>query len=168
VGAHFPRAGALGYDLTPLPGLWNGHPKGEDFVSELLTQDTNGASPQPDEHVMMPSNLRRDSAWGKAHHFGTTSRTSCDHTLAPVPGTLPSKATAVSRIQPDSAESEYRCRSPLAIRGSTVCWRSPTQNLTHLHHIFHFKISSAAPSNWVDRGAPQAGRHLPARCRRYS
>jgi hypothetical protein len=24
---------ALGYDLTPLLGLWNGHPKGEDFVS---------------------------------------------------------------------------------------------------------------------------------------
>jgi hypothetical protein len=47
---------------------------------------------------MMPSNLRRDSAWGKAHHFGTTSRTSCDHSLAPVPGTSPYKATAASRI----------------------------------------------------------------------
>jgi hypothetical protein len=34
-----PRADALGYDLTPLPGLWNGHPKWEDLVNELLTQD---------------------------------------------------------------------------------------------------------------------------------
>ena len=41
VRAPFPRAVALGYDLTPLPGLWNGHPKGEDYVSELLTQDTS-------------------------------------------------------------------------------------------------------------------------------
>jgi hypothetical protein len=33
VRAPSPRADALGYDLTPLPGLWNGHPKREDFVS---------------------------------------------------------------------------------------------------------------------------------------
>ena len=33
VRAPSPRAGALGYDLTPLSGLWNGHPKREDFVS---------------------------------------------------------------------------------------------------------------------------------------
>ena len=33
VRASSPRAGALGYDLTPLPGLWNGHPKRKDFVS---------------------------------------------------------------------------------------------------------------------------------------
>ena len=32
---------ALGYDLTPLPGLWDGYPKREDFVRLLLTQDTS-------------------------------------------------------------------------------------------------------------------------------
>jgi hypothetical protein len=25
--------------ITPLPGLWNGHPIREDFVSDLLTQE---------------------------------------------------------------------------------------------------------------------------------
>jgi hypothetical protein len=40
VRAPCPRAGALGYHLTPLSGLWNGYPKLEDFVSGLLTQDT--------------------------------------------------------------------------------------------------------------------------------
>jgi hypothetical protein len=44
VRAPCPRAGALGYHLTPLPGLWNGYPKLEDFVSELLTQDTRCSS----------------------------------------------------------------------------------------------------------------------------
>jgi len=34
----FTPSSALGYDLTPLPGLWNGHAKREDFVRELLTQ----------------------------------------------------------------------------------------------------------------------------------
>jgi hypothetical protein len=37
VRALSPRAGALGYDLAPLTGLWSGLPKREDFVSELLT-----------------------------------------------------------------------------------------------------------------------------------
>jgi len=32
VRASSPRAGALGYDLTPLPELWNGDTKREDFV----------------------------------------------------------------------------------------------------------------------------------------
>ena len=141
VRAPSPRAGALGYHLPPLTGLRRDRPHEEDFVSELLTQDTNGASPEPDEHVMMPSNLRRDSAWGKAHHFGTTSRTSCDHTLAPVPGTSPYKATAASRIEPASAESQHS-RRPLSVaKGRTVSLRSPPQNLTHLHQVSYFKIS---------------------------
>ena len=107
----------------------------------FMTHYTNGASPQPDEHVMMPSNLRRDSAWGKAHHFGTTSRTSCDHTLAPVPGTSPYKATAASRIEPASAESQHSRRPLSAAKGRTVSLRSPPQNLTHLHQVSYFKIS---------------------------
>ena len=41
VRAASPRAGALGYHLTPLSGLWNGYPKLEDFVNELLTEDTS-------------------------------------------------------------------------------------------------------------------------------
>ena len=36
-----PRACALGYDLAPLTGLRNGRPRGEGFISELLTQDTS-------------------------------------------------------------------------------------------------------------------------------
>jgi len=40
VRAPSPRAAALGNDLTPLPGLWSGRAKRQDFVSELLTQDT--------------------------------------------------------------------------------------------------------------------------------
>jgi hypothetical protein len=40
VRALSPRACALGYDLAPLPGLWNGRPQRDDFVSLLLTQDT--------------------------------------------------------------------------------------------------------------------------------
>ena len=40
VRAPCPRARALGYHLTPLPGLWHGYPKLQNFVSELLTQDT--------------------------------------------------------------------------------------------------------------------------------
>jgi hypothetical protein len=41
VRAPSPKAAALGYDLTPLPGLRNGYPKREDFVRLLLTQDTS-------------------------------------------------------------------------------------------------------------------------------
>jgi hypothetical protein len=44
VRAPSPRADALGYHLTPLPGLWNGYPKLEYFVSELLTQETSEAA----------------------------------------------------------------------------------------------------------------------------
>ena len=40
-----PRACALGYDLAPLTGLWNGRPQGEDFVSELLIQYTREEIP---------------------------------------------------------------------------------------------------------------------------
>ena len=39
--ASSPRADALGYDLTPLPGLWDAYPERENFVSELLTQDAS-------------------------------------------------------------------------------------------------------------------------------
>ena len=36
----FPRAAALGYVLSPLTGLRNGWTQGEDFIPELLTQNT--------------------------------------------------------------------------------------------------------------------------------
>ena len=38
-----PTADAVGYRMSPLPGLWNCRPHGQDFLSELLTQDTSVA-----------------------------------------------------------------------------------------------------------------------------
>ena len=55
------------------------------IVKVAVRHYTSEALPQTDEHVMIRLNLRPDSAWGKAHYYGTTSRTSCDHTLAPGP-----------------------------------------------------------------------------------
>jgi hypothetical protein len=100
---------------------------------------------------MIAPNLRPDSAWGKAHHYGTTSRTSCDHISAPAFGTSPIRPTAVSRIEPDSAESKYCRQSPLAIKESTVssCFR--TQNLTHLHQVSYFKISRGGRRAWAEK-----------------
>src|SRR5271167_407983 len=40
VRALHPRACALGYNLPPLTGLRKGRPHEEDFVNELVTQDT--------------------------------------------------------------------------------------------------------------------------------
>ena len=40
VGAIFPRAFALGHNISPLPGLRKALRHEEDFVNELLTQDT--------------------------------------------------------------------------------------------------------------------------------
>ena len=108
----------------------------------LRVSIANGASPQPDEHAMMPPNQRRDLAWSKAHHHGTTSRTSCDQTLAPGLGTQPYKATAVSRIELDYAESKYFQGPHFATRENTALHHLTTQNLTHLHQLSHFKISS--------------------------
>ena len=47
VRALHPRAYALGYNLPPLTGLRKDRPHEKHFVSELLIQDTNGASPSP-------------------------------------------------------------------------------------------------------------------------
>ena len=44
-----PRAYALGYSMPPLTGLLRTVELEKDFVNDLLTQDTNGASPQPDD-----------------------------------------------------------------------------------------------------------------------
>ena len=44
VGAIFPRAFALGYSISPLPGLRKALRHEEDFINELLTQDTSAAA----------------------------------------------------------------------------------------------------------------------------
>ena len=52
------------------------------------------------------------------------------------------RANAVSRIEPDYAEPQLCQRAPSALRGITVPRGRPAQNLTHLHHVSDFKISS--------------------------
>jgi len=41
----------MGYMISPLKGLGKFRFHHNAFCNGLLTQDTNGASPQPDEHV---------------------------------------------------------------------------------------------------------------------
>ena len=48
-----PRAHALGYYIPPLTGLRKGPPHEEDFVSELLTQDTSVALPKKVKQPMV-------------------------------------------------------------------------------------------------------------------
>jgi len=147
---------------------------------------TNGASPQPDEHVMILSNLRRDSAWGKAHHCGTQSRVNRDHTSAPDTGTSPIQGNRRLAHRARLRRIQIPPKSHLAMTRRTILYHPRAQNLTHLHQVLAFKISSGCrrqgnrnkglaqfcPRLWIPcRGTPPpVGRslwsRLGQRCRR--
>ena len=95
---------------------------------------------------MIQPNLSPDSAWSKAHDHGTTGRTGCDHTSGSGHGTRPFKATAVSRIELDDAESQYFRRSHSATEERTVPGAPPDT-----------KLDSFAPS-FVVQGSREADR----------
>src|SRR6516162_2559459 len=99
---------------------------------------SNGASAQPDEHVMILSNLRRDSAWGKAHDCGNQSRVNCEHTSAPDTGTSPIQGNrrlahrAHSRriqIPPTIASGDDVAACPLAASNTKLDSFAPSSRL---------------------------------------
>jgi hypothetical protein len=90
---------------------------------------------------MITANLRCDSASGKAHHSGKTSRASCDHTSAPDIGTPPIKGHCRLAQSPVLRRIETLFRIALRDQGENCAMASPTQNLTHLHQVLNFKIS---------------------------
>ena len=161
--ALFPPVDAVGYVLSPLTGLRNGHPQGESFIRELLTHDTNGASPQACPNYAPVAEERRAAA-------PLAVRKGCafplrESTNEPPPRRLEGIAFQAARRRREwvlmsrkgRAFPQSRGRSPLKRHDRSLIWTSlgfapvlraclkalsRCGNLTRLHQIFDFKISS--------------------------